>query len=615
MLRHASRLRFASVAVLLLSLVDSPQSDAQAPPTGSGVVVGIQAQPTQRTPPRDFRPQAQKVGTAVIRGTVVTAGTGQPIARAIVTATGSGGRAGAVTDAEGRFELAQLPAGSYNLTVQKNLYLTGGYKQRRPNGPSQPIVVKDGEVVEGIVISLTRYGAITGRVLDAYGEPASDVAIHVIADATGGRRRPRGRSMMSSNDIGEFRVPRLEPGNYIVCAIPRVGGGNRPTSFTFTSGPVGGVVGGVVGGIPGGVVTSVMSGMPDGTGESATPTCYPSSDFSQAQPIVLPPGQEFHDLTITLRAGAAGRVAGLVLNSAGQPAAQASVSLLARFGSGAASWIQVGGSGTRPDGSFSFEGVAPGEYRLVATIWHPPVDGRRSDEQRGLLNVTTGGGDLDGLVINVGQLAVITGRVLFETSEAKPPAQVRVSTMPADDSERGWPGSTQTDAEYRFELRNLYGVQYLTVGDTGSLRLKSITHRGRDLTDVPLDLKPGDRLTDVEIVLTSQTTRVEGAVAAPNAMPGEYVIVMFSQNPERWRLRSRYVRMSGNDRTGRFRIENAPPDQYYIAAWRRLDLDFGFEDMYDREFLERLRPLATSVTVLEGDTRELSLSPITLPER
>jgi hypothetical protein len=615
-------MKFAFFA-LTFAVLFSVSSPARQQPSD---IVGrvVPGQPTQRTPPRDPRPAAtQKVGTGGIRGMVTTADTGQPLGRAVVTLSGSAGAATAITDDQGRFEFAQLPAGRYTVSARKNLYLPGGFKQRRPNGPSEPVDVKETHVVDGVVIALTRYGAITGRVLDPYGEPAMNVQVHVMA-TTARSRRPLRRSMTSANDIGEYRIAHLEPGSYVVCAIPRVSS-RRAMGPRFADAAAGRVTGSVATGVvtpgTGGFVGGYLGGAPDEHG-SGIATCYPSTDLSQGQPLTLPAGQELRDIDLMLRAGTTGNISGLVVDATGQPAARASVTLLTRFGTGADPWMHVGGAGVRPDtGQFSFEGVAPGEYLIEAMVFSPnPAGGERGprDEQRGYLNVTMGAGDLDGVVITVGNLASVTGRVVFEqVGDRKPPARVRVMTMSTADGDRIRPGSTETDAEYRFELRNIFGIQYLSAGEAGGFRVKAIHHRGRDVLDVPIDFKPGDRLTDVEVVLTAQTTLIEGVIAGvPNPAPGEYNVLMFAQDSGKWRPRSRFVRMAFIDRTtGRFRVENAPPEQYYVAAFRRADVDMAFDDIYDPEFLERLKAVATLVPVIEGDRREVSLTPITVPER
>ena len=66
---------------------------------------------------------------------------------------------------------------------------------------------------------------ITGRVVDEFGEPVADAQVAPMRSANqGGRRRmmPSGRASMT-NDIGEFRIFGLPPGQYVISATLRAG--------------------------------------------------------------------------------------------------------------------------------------------------------------------------------------------------------------------------------------------------------------------------------------------------------------------------------------------------------------------------------------------------------
>ena len=71
------------------------------------------------------RDRAAATATAVIRGRVTAADTGGPLRRAqIQISTGAATPRGALTDNEGRFELRDLPAGSWNMRVSKAGYVS-----------------------------------------------------------------------------------------------------------------------------------------------------------------------------------------------------------------------------------------------------------------------------------------------------------------------------------------------------------------------------------------------------------------------------------------------------------------------------------------------------------
>ena len=72
-------------------------------------------------------------GKAVIRGRVLAAETGRPLGKARVRLVGPEVREGlnVRTDAEGRFEFKELPAGRFQLTASKAGYVQLQYGQLR----------------------------------------------------------------------------------------------------------------------------------------------------------------------------------------------------------------------------------------------------------------------------------------------------------------------------------------------------------------------------------------------------------------------------------------------------------------------------------------------------
>ena len=114
-----------SLALIALVIVFSAATaHAQAPPVPQGAAQP--GPPRPQMPPRDVGATTEPKGTARIRGRVVAADTGAPLRRAQVRVTGNQSRLnrGVNTDAEGRFELTELPAGRYNIFVSRNGYVS-----------------------------------------------------------------------------------------------------------------------------------------------------------------------------------------------------------------------------------------------------------------------------------------------------------------------------------------------------------------------------------------------------------------------------------------------------------------------------------------------------------
>src|SRR5205823_12276709 len=131
----------------------------------------------EASPPRDGLP-APAQAAAVVRGRVTAADTGRPPRRAFIYLRSRGMEResrSTSTDADGRYEISELPAGRYSLEVTRGGYLSLRYGQRRPLEQGKPLQIADREVVEHVDFALPRMGVITGRVFDELGEPIEGV--------------------------------------------------------------------------------------------------------------------------------------------------------------------------------------------------------------------------------------------------------------------------------------------------------------------------------------------------------------------------------------------------------------------------------------------------------
>ncbi|HKH73692.1 MAG TPA: carboxypeptidase-like regulatory domain-containing protein, partial [Vicinamibacterales bacterium] len=89
----------------------------------------------------------QVQGTASIRGLVTSADTNSPVRRAQVRATSTDTRSArlSTTDAEGRFELRDLPAGRWTISATKGGFVVQQFGQRHPFEAVEPIDLADGQ--------------------------------------------------------------------------------------------------------------------------------------------------------------------------------------------------------------------------------------------------------------------------------------------------------------------------------------------------------------------------------------------------------------------------------------------------------------------------------------
>ena len=210
-----------TVPLILCLVMCAGAARAQIAPIPGTPMPGPPAPRTQ-LPPRDN--SATPTGTARIRGQIVSADTGTPLRRATVRIAAGELRINRSvnTDAEGRYELAELPAGRYNIYVSQSGYVSLQFGQRRPFESGRPLDVGEAQTVEKIDFALPRGGVIAGRITDELGEPVAGIRMQAMRHQylPNGQRQlvPGGAGFFNvvSNDLGEFRLYGLMPGAYIV---------------------------------------------------------------------------------------------------------------------------------------------------------------------------------------------------------------------------------------------------------------------------------------------------------------------------------------------------------------------------------------------------------------
>src|SRR5205085_12101686 len=149
-----------------------------------------------------------------------------------------------MTDADGRFQLARVPAGRYRVKTAAPAF----YNETDGNGygSGKPIMLAEGETVDDITIALRRGGVITGHLTDAAGRPLIQERVFLSQVGPRGDKReyyPSNFNMLQTDDRGVYRVYGLPAGRYLVSAgtpihegAARIGFGNSYYAQTFYPG-------------------------------------------------------------------------------------------------------------------------------------------------------------------------------------------------------------------------------------------------------------------------------------------------------------------------------------------------------------------------------------------
>jgi hypothetical protein len=494
------------------------------------------------------------------------------------------------TDAQGTFEFTGLPAGTYRVTANPGQfsggYLGMTYGAKRPTGggtvdPGTPIELADGQRFDRATIALPRGGVLAGRVSDENGDPLARVQVYTMFYAPGSVRGQRTGMNAQTDDLGQFRLYGLGPGDYALVAEAR--------------GP-----------------TFVAPNAPPETEEDRIgfmTTYYPGTpDEGAAQRVRARTGGETPGLEIRMATGRLFRISGVITDSQGRPGGRAGGQLYKGAVTGGSSY----GFSTDEQGRFQMRNIAPGEYRLIVRgLRVPNGDGQQNDSAEMANMPVTVASDVEGLVVMTGPGATITGQVVFETG---PPQlgpgqssfQLRVSGMPGDpQGSMGMPmpPPAVVNPDLTFTMKNLFGDLLLRSSGPG-MYLKSVTAGGQDVTDTPHQFRNGEQVT---IVMATRASMLEGTVSDAAGKPSlEAAILVFSEEKQGWRPNATRTRRSGVDPTGKYHIMGLLPGRYFIVAVPRERLNTP-PSMQDAAFFEQLAKEATPFVIGEDEQRQVDL--------
>src|SRR5262249_17309026 len=146
------------------------------------------------------------------------------IQQQVQAGTGMAGRTmkTAQTDAQGRLTFTGLDGGKSRLVAERQGFLRQSYGERKYSGGGTPIAVGDGQNVKDIQFRMNQQAVITGKVLDEDGEPMVNVQVRAHRYVYQGGKHVWGQvANATTSDIGEFRLPDLQPGRYLGSAHPR----------------------------------------------------------------------------------------------------------------------------------------------------------------------------------------------------------------------------------------------------------------------------------------------------------------------------------------------------------------------------------------------------------
>jgi hypothetical protein len=591
----------------------------------------------------------QPQSTASIEGTVLKLGTTEAIPRAKVTLSQPGNSQAITADDGGKFAFRSLAAGQYRLTASRDGYVAAEYGQRGPGGSGVPITLAAQQQLKDARIEMTLTGVISGRVVNRFGEPVGNANVQALRYTyQEGRRTLTPFQSIRTNDLGEYRLFWMTPGQYIISAQPvdslavdpggtvfvqaqRGGGPALPGAFGAQLG-VGGVTRITVQGggpTPDFIGTAPAPPPPPPPGATlddsnlTLPVYYPgTTDVTAAAPVDLRSGATIGGINFTAVEARPVRIRGQVMN-AGRPAAGSQVSIYQRGNtSGTLTVRNVPVSDT---GAFEFRNIAPGSYELIATINAPGpgalIVGTPLGNAAGLTaaNVAVGRGprmpgapvmaaraqvdvvnsDVEGVSLLLENGFNVNGKVTLDgrSSADASTSGVRVQLLSDPNIPPLAIPAVNTEADGTFSITGVTpGTYRLSVGALPrNTYVKAALFGGVDILNTGGTRLEGEPRGGLDVILGNAPGSLDVAVVDNRQMPVAGVTVVLVPDSAR-RKRYDIFRQATSDSSGRIHLDNLVPGDYKVFAWEVVESNAWT----DPDFLRSYENNGATVRIPEG---------------
>lgn len=563
----------------------------------------------------------EKVPTATIKGKVIYDDSSKPVRYGTVglkPVEGSDTTDFVKTDAEGNFEIRDVPAGTYNPVVNVSGVLNPATLESYPllDKADPPILVFQIISIPGpgeyqIDIRAKRGGTLSGTVRYSDGEVAVDLEVKAILLA-GSRKEGEpvsigGEVETTTDGSGFYRITGMLPGDYIIQV-------SEPAPHKYKSSPS-----------YAGYTNSVLS-----TGNLLKTFAPDALSPVDAQVVRLAPGGERNGIDITIPDKRVYTVTGrIVEKDSGKPLTDFNVEFEPvkehpefMLGKGSPPQIMLAGNhyyggserfDTEDDGRFELKNLPKGKYKLTVKQGERYYYGEEKEERENYPSVSKEvlieDSDLTGLVIEVPKGGVVRGLIATEDGSELPEYLYFIFVADREKEESGLKsieivespsGAALPAGTKMFKAEGLAEGKYKIVGSNDKYYVRSVSIGGRDVTYEPVPLSPGEELANVVVILATDGGTVAGKL---EGLP----------SGEDWSFKGVIFVKEGGPGNFYDRIEFAPldadsdfttglsPGNYRYGYWEYSD---EFEDEDDAAFEKRVLSAVGSSPVITVKPRE-----------
>ena len=165
-------------------------------------------------------------------------------------------------------------------------------------------------------------------------------------------------------------------------------------------------------------------------------------------------------------------------------------------------------------------------------------------------------------------------------------------------------GSAPVKDDGTFAVSHVYGRARLQVTVPEGWMVKSVMRDGREITGTWIELRSGEDLAGIDVMITNRVTSIAGQLMDDRNRPlRDATVLFFPGDADKWFETARTIRAARPDQQGRWQVKGLPAGEYLAIA-----LDYVEDGAWnDPEYLESLRRDAQRVALAEGGSESIAL--------
>jgi hypothetical protein len=432
------------------------------------------------------------------------------------------------------------------------------------------ILLRDREDLKGIDMTLPRGGAITGSLVDEFGDVVEGVQMRAL------ELRPQDQRTLAvsaatalTDDRGYYRLFGLMPGRFLVVAAAAQDPADAKTRRGYA------------------------------------PVYFPGTpEIAAAREVTVDPEREHPWVDFARVPTRVQTVTGTAVDSKNDCVTDR-VILVPSQRSRATIAETQGAPANGADCGFTIANVPPGDYVAQAQSHRDA----QMPPEFGMAYVTVNEADPLSIAIKTRPGTTITGKLIQDGGSLDTQA-FALAAVPVDyDNTSVLAPAEAMAVAANGDLRadGLNGTRRFTLtAAPEGWYLKSVKLRARDLTDSTLDLRFGAPPGDLEVVVSNRGASLSGSAMNGQQRQPDFSVLLFSTDRSQWFQYSRRVKAGRANGRGEFQIDGIPTGEYWVVAVDPLD-GTATGLWQNRDALDSLVPVAQRIRLTAGESQTTTL--------